>query len=491
MDTDYLIVGAGAQGLIFADEILAQSAADIILIDRRHAAGGHWNEAYPFVTLHQPSAFYGVGSLPLGSDRIETRGPNAGLYEQASGLDVLSHFHRAMKDRLLASGRVRFLPLHDYAGDWHNAHTVRSRMTGKEIEIRVRRRLVDTTFYDVQTPETHRPNFTLAPETPLTTPRRLADELPGHRNVAILGGGKTSMDVAVWLIDAGFPAKCISWVRPRESWLINRETAQPGETGVLRMAESQANKLDASAQASGLDDLFDRLECHEELFRIDPHVRPSMYHNATISRGELSLLRQVSDIIRDGRVRHLAPGRIDFGATIRTLPEDTLFIDCTARAFHYQPTRPVFENGRIILQIVREGLVSLSAAAIGYVEANYDDDDEKNRLCPPVPYEEHPVVWARSFAAELAVQAIWSQDRSLRGWARDHRLTGFGSPGTAAAKTRLAELGAQIAEARPRAMANLERLIRNHAFPPVYIRAGAHGPQPFIQGDPDQGRFRR
>ena len=31
--------------------------------------GGHWNDAYSFVNLHQPSAFYGVNSLPLGANR--------------------------------------------------------------------------------------------------------------------------------------------------------------------------------------------------------------------------------------------------------------------------------------------------------------------------------------------------------------------------------------------------------------------------------------
>jgi cation diffusion facilitator CzcD-associated flavoprotein CzcO len=50
-----------------------QSRADVIMVDRRHAPGGHWLEAYPFVRLHQPSAYYGVNSLPLvqtGASRL-------------------------------------------------------------------------------------------------------------------------------------------------------------------------------------------------------------------------------------------------------------------------------------------------------------------------------------------------------------------------------------------------------------------------------------
>ncbi len=43
----------------------------LTLIDRRPGSGGHWLDAYPFVRLHTPSAYYGVNSLALGEDRID------------------------------------------------------------------------------------------------------------------------------------------------------------------------------------------------------------------------------------------------------------------------------------------------------------------------------------------------------------------------------------------------------------------------------------
>ena len=61
-ETDYLIIGAGAAAMAFADELLTNSDARILMVDRRDKPGGHWNDAYPFVRLHQPSAFYGVNS---------------------------------------------------------------------------------------------------------------------------------------------------------------------------------------------------------------------------------------------------------------------------------------------------------------------------------------------------------------------------------------------------------------------------------------------
>lgn len=60
--TDYLEIGAGASGLAFADALLADAGADVdvTFVDRKSAPGGHWLDAYPFVRLHSPSAYYGA-----------------------------------------------------------------------------------------------------------------------------------------------------------------------------------------------------------------------------------------------------------------------------------------------------------------------------------------------------------------------------------------------------------------------------------------------
>ena len=54
LDTDYLVVGAGALGMAFADELVSQSkSVRIILVDRRATPGGHWNNAYRFVKVNK------------------------------------------------------------------------------------------------------------------------------------------------------------------------------------------------------------------------------------------------------------------------------------------------------------------------------------------------------------------------------------------------------------------------------------------------------
>ena len=41
VETDYLIVGAGVSGMAFADSLIAESDADVVIMDRRHRPGGH------------------------------------------------------------------------------------------------------------------------------------------------------------------------------------------------------------------------------------------------------------------------------------------------------------------------------------------------------------------------------------------------------------------------------------------------------------------
>lgn len=59
METDYLVIGAGALGMGFVDTLMEHSDSEVVIIDRRHGSGGHWLDSYHFVQLHQPSMNYG------------------------------------------------------------------------------------------------------------------------------------------------------------------------------------------------------------------------------------------------------------------------------------------------------------------------------------------------------------------------------------------------------------------------------------------------
>jgi len=110
LETDYLVVGAGAAGMAFTDAPLQHSDATVTIVDRRHAPEGHWLDAYPYVRLHQPSTFYGVSSMPLGEDAIDAVGPNAGFYELAGPDELRAYYERVMVRHFLPTGRVRYFP---------------------------------------------------------------------------------------------------------------------------------------------------------------------------------------------------------------------------------------------------------------------------------------------------------------------------------------------------------------------------------------------
>ena len=461
IETDYLIVGAGAAGLASAATRPAEPAATIAIADRRGRPGGHWNDAYPFVALHQPSAFYGVASTELGSGRIDAHGPNAGLHELASGPEVSGYFDRVMRERLLPSGRVAWLPMSQWSGDG----TIVSLLSGATTAVTVRRKVVDARYLSPNVPATHVRGFAVAegarvvPPGALADPSRLAGLAPPPR-WAILGAGKTAMDTATWLLDRGVAPDAITWVVPRDSWLLNRLRTQPGEAFFEQTIGGQAEQLDACARATSVDDLFERLEACGVVMRIDPSRRPTMFHLATISEGEVAALRRIGDVVRKGRVREVRADALVLDEGVVPLPPGTVCVDCTASAVERRPTRPIFEGERIVLQIVRLPLPTFSAALCAWVEAHGADDAERNRLCATVPFPHSLAEYPAAQLAHLRNQAQWGQHAALRAWIRDCRLDGFGRMIAAVrpddtAKTAI--LG-RFRTLAPAAMANLARL---------------------------------
>jgi len=104
----------------------------------------------------------------------------------------------------------------------------------------------------------------------------------------------------------------------------------------------------------------------------------------------------------------------------------TLFIDCTASAVEPRATQPIFQDGKIVLQMVRLPQPAFSAALTAYVEVHYGDDATRNRLCATVPFPHRMADYPLSMLIHMGNQFQWGQDKALRAWTRDSRLDGFG-----------------------------------------------------------------
>ncbi|MEO6317795.1 MAG: NAD(P)/FAD-dependent oxidoreductase [Acidimicrobiales bacterium] len=414
---DYLIKGAGATAMAFADTLLTETEATMVLVDRHDRPGGHWNDAYPFVRLHQPSKFYGVPSAPLGSGCVDEVGLNAGFHELAAGHEVLAHFDAVMRHRFLPSGRVTYLPM----SQLDDGGTVTSLLSGKQYEVTAGR-FVDATHSKMRVPSTSPPSFAVGPDVAFVPLNDLPRVAPDHERFVVIGAGKTGMDACVWLLDNGADPARITWIVSRDAWVLNRANFQPGEEFFARFSKSLADQVEAVVEADSVDDVLLRLEACDELHRVDPTVTPEAYHCAILSDGELAQLRRIGDVVRLGHVTSIdaAEIRLDHG-TIPTGPS-TLHVDCSAAGIPTHPSTPIFDGDRITLQWVRTCQPAFSAAFIGHVEATYGDEAEKNRLCTPIVPPTVPVDWLRMFQVELANRTAWGEVAEIGDWLAASRL---------------------------------------------------------------------
>jgi hypothetical protein len=456
IETDYLVVGAGAMGMAFADTLIAECGADVVMVDRRHRPGGHWNSAYPFVRLHQPSAFYGVNSVVLGSDAIDSDGPNAGLYERATAPAICEYFTRVLEERLLPSGRLRFLAMTDYTGDMGTEHYVVSRLTGRLTDVVVRRKVVDARFLETCVPSTQPPSFEVDPEVRFIPVNDLVSVTDSGSGFTIIGAGKTGMDACVWLLEQGVDPGAIRWIRPRDAWLLDRRFQQPLKL-LPSMIEGVSLYLEAAAEADSRPDLFRRLEACGQLVRLDPHVTPTMYRCATVSDIELGALRSIERVVRLGRVLRLGAETITLAGGSIPTDRRQIHVDCSAVGLPTPPPRPVFEPGRITPQQIRACQPAFSAAFAAFAETARADDKERNVLCPANPYPSAAEDWIRINLIAQQAQAVWSAP-DISGWLERSRLNPARGLGDHATDTRMqAALGRLLANVQP-AVDNLARL---------------------------------
>ncbi|MEM6999244.1 MAG: NAD(P)/FAD-dependent oxidoreductase [Pseudomonadota bacterium] len=426
LQCDYLVVGAGAVGMAFVDTLLDESDASVVMVDKHHLPGGHWNDAYPFVRLHQPSHFYGVRSTELGSRLIDETGSNAGYYELATGNEVQSYFERIMRERFLPSGRVQYYPMSEYVGD----NQFRNLLSGDITSVQVAKRRVDSTYFETSVPSRHQKNYTVGAGVTCIAPNQLPQLASQYTNFCIIGAGKTAMDAGVWLLDNGAAPQDVHWVCPRRSWMINRKVTQASVEFFKESIGGFAAQMQALAEATSVEDLFARLEDCGFMLRIDQDQQPEMFHYATISAGEVEQLRRIDHVIQKGRVASIeADGMTMTSGEVVAMAVDTLYVDCSASAvnFKHVSDRPVFDPDVITIQPVRMPNPCLSASVSAFVEFRYDDDVKRNQLTAPIPLPDDPVGFMRSTLGNMMNQVAWSNEPELRDFVTANRLDGFGA----------------------------------------------------------------
>lgn len=430
----------------FTDALVDHADVHVTLVDRRHAAGGHWLDAYPFVQLHQASVFYGVASTVLGTGAVQTTGPETGLQQRARVSEIRAYYDRVLYQRFLESGRVTFLAGSEYHTDG-SAHLVTSLVSGETLQVKVRRRVVDATYLSPTIPATTPAPFGADGDVRVAPINELASLTSTPRAFAIVGSGKTATDGIIWLLRQGVPQDRIVWVRPRDPWMLDRASVQPDPVVALELF---GNILTAAASADAVDDFFLRLEASGVMLRIDRSVLPTMAKAPTLGRWELELLRTIERVVRLGHVKHVTSRELVLDHGSVALPPDSLVVHCAASGLANPPRVPIWSADKIRLQTIRAGTPCFNAALAGYVEATRDDDRERNRLCPPNEYSDSPASWARMHALSAVAARAFGAEPDIVAWANHCALNPAridpsrrDDPAVLAAAARVSDLAAR------------------------------------------------
>ncbi len=454
LTADYLIIGAGASGMAFADTLLTETDASMIIVDKFHRPGGHWNHAYPFVTLHQPSSFYGVSSTELGDDKIDESGFNRGLMNLATGTSINAYYEQIMSRRFLPSGRVQYFPLCEYQGNGQ----FQSILTGKTFEVTVNKKTVDATHLKTKIPATHTPNFKVSSEVVFMPINGLTHLKNTPGRYVIIGGGKTGIDACLWLLEHQVDPDNITWIISRDAWFTDRQNTQPTPEHLIYFLNDYACQLEALEKADSIPDLFLRFEKAGVFLRLDKNVMPRMYHGATVSQIELEQLRRIKNTVRLGRVQQIEKDRIKLEKGEIPTNSHVVHVDCSANALSHAEMKPIFAKDTITIQSVRAGQLVFSASFIAHIEATVADDPSlKNDFCKEIPMPDKDTDWVKVYATSFRNQHKWSKNKEISKWLYNNRLDGFSHlvANVGPYDTKSGEILARISKSKKPAMEKL------------------------------------
>ena len=153
-----------------------------------------------------------------------------GLEPLPSGAELCAYYDAVMRQRLLPSGRVTYLPLCDY----HEDGTVTSRLARHLVQVRARKAVVDATYTNTKLPSTHPPSFEVSRDVTCISPNALPEIKARTESFTIIGSGKTAMDSVTWLLERIGSSPSVSGGFARASpgcW-----TGSPGNSGPMRQA---------------------------------------------------------------------------------------------------------------------------------------------------------------------------------------------------------------------------------------------------------------
>ena len=215
---DYLVIGAGATGMAFCDTLLHQSptSVSVVLIDAKTRPGGHWNDSYNFVRLHQPSDMYGVESMKLEPpDDVASidNDKNDESHHRATRLEILEYYTKVCNmpeenyNFHFVGGTTFDMSQLDLLDGDNTQSRLPSASDGIEYKLPegrsiMARKVVDARYLEPDLPVHIPPKFQYDQTIRMIPVNSLASDTDEQqtKHYVIIGAGKTGMDAIVYLL---------------------------------------------------------------------------------------------------------------------------------------------------------------------------------------------------------------------------------------------------------------------------------------------------
>mmetsp|Transcript_31682 Transcript_31682/g.57711 ORF Transcript_31682/g.57711 Transcript_31682/m.57711 type:complete len:517 (-) Transcript_31682:223-1773(-) len=403
---DYLVVGAGAMGMAFADEIVHKSNCSVVIVDIRKSPGGRLHEAVKRGRLLRPSSSLLSCSTPVSSPTVSgseagdvffpmstnesgDEMPSTPLAQQPPGtpgqpprtpgawfppptpyalnsrpLDgflseegatsseaTMLEYYKSVLQDLEDTGRVRFFPEASYFNK-----LLRS-VSGKVWKVRATK-VVMANYGEARSKQAPLPSLqgitVCMPEDPL-----VRNDAPEY---LVVGGGKTAMEAVLWLLKKEVDPEAITWILPHDTAFWLRERKPPATP------KSKARQVSR--------------EVGTEKFQTQADLKK--FQCAALSNRELKDLGSVTNIVRLGHVMGAEPSRLILERGQVPLQPGVVVLDCNDSLQDHKAV-PIWQPGKLVLQTLANCRRAKSAALIAAIELQPGRDEEKNLFKPARP----------------------------------------------------------------------------------------------------------
>jgi len=221
------------------------------------------------------------------------------------------------------------------------------------------------------------------------------------------------------LLDNGIDPANITWIMPRDAWLIDRTFVEPRT--IMLLLSTYFGKGSNTLR----EDLLQQ-ERGGMLMRLDTNIWPEKYSCATVEKFELEKLRSIHNVIHKGRVSSITNTHlIMVGNEKIPYERGSIVVDCSSNGLTPRPAVPIFQPGKIVIQPIKMCMICISAAMAGYVECHegFSDDEDRNRIMVPVPNPKSNKDAIRSELLELHNTFMgYGDDPRTKKWGESCRL---------------------------------------------------------------------